>query len=327
MKKIMLKTGAILFMMGMVGFQPLSQAAEHYPVKPIISICPLEAGGDADIIWRPLCQKASAVLGQPIVVVNKPGAGSSIGYREIYAAKPDGYTIGLGMATLITNKLQGLLPYDHEGFTILGSFYTSHPIVVSSAKTKRPFKTIQEVLSFAKANPGEVSIASGAVGQSWWVAAMTFVEGTGLKFNIIPQAGAGGFSVAQVAGGHADLSIMAFPAARPQVEAGNIYFLAVFGDRRPEPPYQHVPTLKEIGYDIDYESFGAIIGPAKMPKDAVDKLVKAFEVAANDPEIKKFLLDRYTFPMYLPPNEMIKFLNKKRTELEKIMAKAGILKK
>ena len=303
------------------------QAQEKYPVKPIVAICALEAGSDGDLLWRPLCQKAQESLGQPVIVINKPGAGSTIGYRETYTAKPDGYTVGYGMATLITNKLQGILPYDFEDFTVMGTFYRNPQIIIGSTKTSRPFKTMQEVLSFAKAHPGEVSIATGAVGQSVWVGTMAFLEGTGLKFNVIPQAGAGGFVVAQVAGGHADIGFMNYAAARPHIEAGNIRLLAIFGDKLPLPPGEKVPTLKELGYDVGYENFGFVIGPPKLPKNVTEKLVHAFGKAASDPEYHKFLNDKYVSPMPLPPDQAIKFLNEKRIVLHRLMDKAGILKK
>lgn len=301
-------------------------AAEQYPVKPINLIVPLEAGSDGDILTRQLCPKLSSSLGQPVVVVNKPGAGSSIGYRELHDAKPDGYIIGWGGTTIITNKLQGLLPYDTADYTMIGTFYYINHIIIGSAKTQRPFKTIQEVFSFARSHPGEVSIATGSVGSSLWIATMTLVEGTGLKFNVIPQAGAGALTIAQAAGGHTDLAAVNLPTAKPQIEAGNVFFLATFGSRRPFPPYDHVPTLKEIGYDIVHEGFGAIIGPSKLPKAVTDKLVKALEVAANDSEVKKFYVEKSIMPFYLPTGQAMDYMNTQRESYRKVMDKAGILK-
>jgi tripartite-type tricarboxylate transporter receptor subunit TctC len=218
-----------------------AQAAEQYPVRPINFIVPNEAGADADILARALCQKASALLGQPIIIVNKPGAGSSIGYRELHGSKPDGYTIGYGHATIIINKLMGILPFDHEGLTMICTTSTMNPIMVASTKTQRPFKTIQEAITFAKSHPGQVSVATSGVGQSWWVATVAFEEGSGAKFNIIPQPGTGGFVVAQVAGGHTELGVLGLAAAKPKVEAGNIRLVATFGTK----PGVESSTLKE----------------------------------------------------------------------------------
>lgn len=301
------------------------EAAEEYPAKPITFIVPLEPGAGGDILARRLIQKASVYLGTPIVVVNKPGAGSTIGYREVYGAKPDGYTIGSAPVTLVTNKLQGLIPFDYHDLSLFGTFYTAYMTVLGATKTNRPFKTIEEVLSFAKSHPGEVSLAAGAVGQNDWIGAMAFIGATGITMNVIPQPGTGAFAVTQLAGGHADLAITLLVAARPQVEAGNIRFLAVMGPER-FPTYPNVPTLKELGYDIGWESPGNLIGPPKVPKPIANKLSKAFEVAATDPEYQKFCLDQFVSPLYLPPEKVVSYLDERRKVARGVMEKVGILK-
>jgi tripartite-type tricarboxylate transporter receptor subunit TctC len=326
MKRLSIVLGSLFLILGAFSFGSGIQAAEQYPVKPITFIVPLEAGSDGDILARPIVQKVSAILGQPIMIVNKPGAGSSIGYREVHDAKPDGYTIGAAYATIVSNKLQGLLPYDHQDFTVVGTYATYIPIVVASTKTKRPFKTMQEALSFAKSNPGDVSIATSAVGGVWWIATMAFQAGTGLQFNVIPQAGAGAFAIAQVAGGHTDLAVLALGAAKPQIEAGNVSFLTVFGAKRAAAPYDNVPTFKDLGYDIFCESAQTVIAPPKMPKDIAKKLAKAFETVGNDPEYQKFVIERNAFPFVTTLDKTVQFLDEQRKVYRSIMEKAGILK-
>jgi tripartite-type tricarboxylate transporter receptor subunit TctC len=300
-------------------------AATPYPVKPINLIIPVEAGSDADIVTRPLAQKASAILGKPIMIINKPGAGSTIGYREIHNAKPDGYTIGMATITLVSSKVQGLMPLDYHDFALIGTFYRMYANLYGSTKTKRPFQTVQEVIAFAKKNPGEVSMASAGIGMSLWVGAMAFISGTGIDVNVIPQTGAGGQSMLQVAGGHADLTVTHSAAAKSQIDAGNVRFLAVIGDER-DPAYPNVPTLKDIGYNIGWESLGIIIAPPKVPKEELEKLTKAFASAANDPEYQKFLKERFSNPFYLPPDKITPYLDEKRKVVREIMSKAGLLK-
>jgi tripartite-type tricarboxylate transporter receptor subunit TctC len=326
MKKLYILMLSLFLISGVFCFESCVWAAEQYPVKPITFIVPLEAGSDGDVLARPILQKVSAILGQPIMVVNKPGAGSSIGYREVHDAKPDGYTIGGAFATIVTNKLQGIMPYDHRDFTIIGTYATYIPIVVGSTKTKRPFKTMEEALSFAKSNPEDVSIATSGVGQSWWIATMAFQAGTGLKFNIIPQPGAGAFAIAQASGGHTDLAVLALGAAKPQIEAGNVRLLAVYGAKRASPPYDKVPTFKDLGYDIFWESTQTVIAPPKMPRDIAEKLAKAFETAANDPEYKKLVVERNAFSFITTLEKSVQFLDEQRKVARSIMEKAGILK-
>ncbi len=317
---------AFFLFWGINVLDPCAQGAERYPLKPINFIVPIEAGSDGDLAARPLVEKASRALGQTVVVVNKPGAGSTIGYYQIHDAKPDGYTIGMGTVTLVTNKLQGLFPYDYHDFTLLGTFYRWPPIIVAATKSKRPFKTIEEVLSFAKQHPGEVSVATAGVGQSQWIAAMAFMQSTGLKFNAIPQEGAGGITIAQVAGGHTDLAVMGLGSAKSQIEAGNVRVLAVLGTKRLPGKFSSVPILREAGYDVSWESFGMVIGPPKIPKDVSNKLVQAFAEAAKDPGYTRYLESRSANEFFLPAGEIQPFCDGRRQLVRGIMEKAGILK-
>ncbi len=302
------------------------RAAEKYPVKPIDFIVPLEAGSDGDVIARPVMQKVSQILGQPVMIVNKPGAGSSIGYREVQKAKPDGYTIGWGSATLISNKLQGISPFDYHDFTMLGTFATYFPVIVAATNTKRPFKTIQEVITYAKAHPGDVSMATGGIGQNWWVAAMSFLKGTGVEINIIPQPGTGAMSMTQVAGGHTDLACVAMGAAKSMVDSGQVRLLVNLGEERSAAPYDKIQTMKELGYDVSYESTNFAMGPPKMSKNIADVLVKAIKQAVNEPDYRKYCAERNARWEYVPPENMVPIFDKRRAVVREIMSKAGILK-
>lgn len=318
--------GIILIIFGSFLFRSQISAADQYPIKPIVYIIPLEAGSDGDILARPILQKVSALLGQPIMVVNKPGAGASIGYREIHDAKPDGYTIGGGFATIVTNKLQGILPYDHEAFTVMGTYAVYVPIIVASTKTQRPFKTMEEVIAFGKSHPGEVSMATSGVGQSWWIATMLLQSVTGVKFNLVPQPGVGALTLIQVAGGHTDLGIVGLGIAKPQVDAGNIRILAIGSPKRAPAPYDTIPTLRDLGYDFRFESPQVVIGPPKIPKHITHKLSKAFETVAIDPEFQTFAIDKHAFPYVTSLDETVQFLNSQRKVYRSIMEEAGILK-
>jgi tripartite-type tricarboxylate transporter receptor subunit TctC len=302
------------------------QAAEKFPNKPITFIIPIEAGGGGDIQVRPLAAQVGTLIGQPLVVVNKPGAGSSIGYREIHDSKPNGYTFGVGMATIVANKLQGLLPYDFRDFTMLGGYMMAVPALMASTKGKRNFKTLQELVEFAKKHPDEVTVASGGKGQSWWIASVEFFKKAGIKVKIIPQEGAGGFSVAQVAGGHVDLACAGLAEAKPQIDAGNARLLAAFGPRRPFA-YPDVPTLKELGYDCKTASLVSCVGPPGIPKDIVEILVKAIETAAKNPEYKKFLEERNnSISLYQTPEQAFATYSDHRAMFREILGQAGLLK-
>ena len=289
----------------------VAHAAEKYPVKPITAIVAVEAGADGDVLVRPIYQRMSKMLGQPILVVNKPGGGS---------------TIGWGSATIITNKLQGVSPLDHHDFTQLGAYATYFPIVIGSTKSKLQFDTIKDAISYAKTNPGKVNFSTAGVGQSWWVAAMAFVGATGINVNTIPQPGTGAMTVAQVAGGHAELGVAALGSAKSMIEAGQVKFLATLGEARAPAPYDKIPTAKELGYDVVWESTNFVMGPPKLPKEIVQVLAEAIEKAAKDPEFVKFALERNTRWEYIAPADVNPMFDKRRTTVRDVMAKAGILK-
>jgi len=320
MKRLLFVSFSFILLLGMV------EAAEKYPLKSITVILPLEAGSDGDIAVRPLVQKASEIIGKPMVVVNKPGGGNTIGHREVYNAKPDGYTIGLAVTSIASARLLGLMPYDHHGFTPISLIITSHPIIYASVKTQRPFKTIEEVITFAKANPGEISMATTAVGGIYWITAMVLQETFGAKFNVIPQEGSGGIVVTQVAGGHQDIGTSGFSSAKAQLDAGNLRLLAVVGDRRCFGKYNYAPMLKEIGYDLSLNSFSGFIGPLKMPKDITDKLIRTFEMAHSDPEVQRHLISRNFVPLYLPGEKFIQFCDREKEINRRVLGKAGLLR-
>jgi tripartite-type tricarboxylate transporter receptor subunit TctC len=325
MRRYLIAIVSVFLCLGFVGLG-LLQSAEKYPVKPIECIVAVEAGADGDVLARPALQRASQMLGQPIMVVNKPGAGSSLGYRELHAAKPDGYTIGWGSATIITNKLQGVYPQDYHDFTMLGTLATYFPIVISSTKSKIVFNTIQEVITYAKAHPGELNMSTAGVGQSWWVAAMSFLGGTGLDINTIPQPGTGAMTTAQVAGGHAELGVVALGSAKSMIEGGQVKFLATLGEARAPAPYDKVPTVKELGYDVSWESTNFLMGPPKLPKEIVTLLVNTFEKAVKEPEFIKHANGLNARWEWIPPDKMVPAFDKRRDTVREIMRKAGILK-
>ncbi len=325
MKRLFIAVASVLWCLGCFS-SGVAQAAEKYPLKPIVFIVSTEAGGDGDILVRSLMERVSKTLGQPIAIVNKPGAGSSIGSRELHAAKPDGYTLGWGSAPLITAKLQGISPLDHHDFTHLGGYATFFYIVISSTKSKVQFNTIQEVIAYAKANPGKLNMATAGVGQGWWLAAMSFLGGTGINVNTIPQPGTAAMVVTQVAGGHAELGVLGLASAKGMIDSGQVKFLATGGEGRAPAPYDKIPTVKELGYDASFESINIVMGPPKLPKEIVTILANAIEKAAKEPAFIKFVSDRNARWAYIPPDKIVPALDKSRNSLREIMSKAGILK-
>jgi tripartite-type tricarboxylate transporter receptor subunit TctC len=322
MKKVLFSSLTLLLLVGGV----VGNVLAEYPEKPITCIMPTEPGADQDIMVRKLLEKASPLLGKPIIGVNKPGAGQTIGYLEAYKAKPDGYTICAFTGSIITGRLLGFFPYDYHDFTPICLLGYGPLIIVSSTKTEHPFNTFEEMISFGKANPGKIKLLTSAAGGALWVAGQLLQEGTGVKFNIIPQEGSAGFVIGQLAGGHGDIGTAFVMAAKPQIEAGNLRFLAVVGAERLPGKYSHVKTLKEYGYDVNLRSLNGFMGPPKMPKEIVNKLVKVFEIVAKDPEVQDFFAQRFALIYCLHPEQTIKICDEERAVNRKVLEKVGMLK-
>jgi tripartite-type tricarboxylate transporter receptor subunit TctC len=300
--------------------------AQDYPAKQIVCIVPTEAGGDGDILVRALFEGVSARLGKPIVVVNKPGAAGSAGYREIHDARPDGYTIGLAFPTLYMNKMQGFLPWDHHDFTLIAQHGSFTPIMVSSAKSAQPLKSLKEVIAQAKAKPGELKFALSVVGGSWWMAGLLLQANTKTVFKNIPQEGSGAVVIAQLAGGHTDVGVSGLASALSQIEAGNLNFIATFGHERIPGKFSNVPTVMESGFDVIWDSPNFLVGPPRMPKNVVEKLVKAIEAEANRPEFKKAVLNVNATPYYQASEPLMAYLEKQKEVSRDILQKNGVLK-
>ncbi|MEI7531379.1 MAG: tripartite tricarboxylate transporter substrate binding protein [Betaproteobacteria bacterium] len=321
MKKIYTSIALILFF-----FLTNSFAQDAYPTRPITFIMAVEPGADGDVLARPLLDRVSKIIGQPITIINKPGAGSSIGYKEIFQAKPDGYTIGWGSATIITNKLQGVSNLDYNNFTHMGAYATFFPILIAATKSNTKFNTVQEAIAYAKANPGKINLATAGVGQSWWVGSQVFLTGTNLSMASIPVTGAGAAVAVLVGGGHAELGVAGLGSAKAMLDGGQVKFLASLSDNRAPPPYDKLPTVKELGYPVSWESTNVIIGPPNMPKEITLKLTKAIEQAAQDPDFIKFVNERDARWEYLAPEKIIPAFDQRRIVVKEIMAKAGLLK-
>jgi tripartite-type tricarboxylate transporter receptor subunit TctC len=133
-------------------------------------------------------------------------------------------------------------------------------------------------------------------------------------------------TVAQVAGGHTDLGVVAMGSGKSMIDGGLVRYLAALGEQRAAAPYDKVPTVKELGYDVAVYSSHLALGPPKMPKEISEKLLSVFQIAANDPEFKAFVIQNNGIPSYMLPEQTTKWFDDQRTIFREIMGKAGILK-
>ncbi len=263
--------------------------AQAYPSKPIKLIIPFAPGGTTDIVARIMAAKMTPLMGQPVIVENRGGAGGSIGAAEIAKAAPDGYTIGMGsvstMGTNIVayknNKLDPLTQFTH--ITNLAS--VPGIIVVNKNFPQKDFKSLVAEL---KASPGKHSYASSGAGGVGHLAMELFLVETGTDAQHIAYKGAGP-AVTDVLAGNVPIMWDNLTSSLAQIRAGNFVPIGLaFPKRIPQLP--NVPTFAELGlkgYEAD--TWFGLVGPANMPKDIVKKFYDVSMTVLKDPDtIKKF---------------------------------------
>jgi tripartite-type tricarboxylate transporter receptor subunit TctC len=258
---------------------PFAAAAE-FPERPITMIVPWAPGGSTDQTGRVLAKAAEAHLGQPIVILNKPGASTTLGMAELAAAKPDGYTIGTLSSTTYMIPMRGgrTVNYDMlKSFSWI-SYYGDNLIGVAVPADSK-WKTFQELIADGKANPGKIKYGNAGVGTTQHLTLEAVALDTGAKFTYIPQKGSAE-SIAALLGGHLDF-VSEVSVWAPHVEAKKLRLLAVTAPTRAEG-FADVPTMKEMGFTT-LRSVQAIIGPTGIPEPARAKLETAFRRALKDP--------------------------------------------
>jgi tripartite-type tricarboxylate transporter receptor subunit TctC len=255
-----------------------SAARAEYPEKPITMIVPWAAGGSTDQTARVLAKAAEAHLGQTIVIINRPGASTTIGMAELAKANPDGYTIGTLSSTAYLVALQGRQLSFHpiNDFSYI-SYYGDNVIGVA-VLDKSPYKTLGDIVAEGKTNPGKLKYGTAGVGTTQHLTTEALQRFSGAKFVHIPQQGSAA-SAPALLGGHVDF-IMETSVWAPFVEDKQVRLLAVTTPKRAKS-YPDVPTLSELGYK-SLRSVQAIIAPAGLPDPIRAKLEGAFRKALAD---------------------------------------------
>jgi len=295
-----------------------------FPEKPIKAIIGYEAGSSSDISARAIFQIMEKDMGQAVMVVNKPGAASSMAMREVFSSKPDGYTIGVTCSVNVF-KLLGLMPADHHDFDLLA--VPSVSVAAVAVPAKSPFKTVKELVEYAKAHPGELKCSTTSKRAIHWMQAKDFERAARIKFNVIANPGGASYVASQVGGGHADLGVAGITALKSQRDAGNLRFLAVMAEER-VVNFDDIPTLKENGYHAAYVAWQAYVAPKGLPQEVHRVLTTAFAKAAASQEYKNWCLQRGRIPTprYVG-EEAVKFLDQDREVQKPILEEIGAIKK
>jgi tripartite-type tricarboxylate transporter receptor subunit TctC len=273
-----------------IGTQVHAQT-QQYPNRPVTLIVPFTAGGVTDTIARLVGKKLSERLGQAVIVENKPGVGGSLATEYVARAVPDGYTIGVGTrGTHATNlAIYKNVKYDPiKDFIAINTIGDAATILV--ANPSRPYKSVKELIAYAKANPGQVNFATAGNGTAAHLTGELFMSLASIKMTHVPYKGSAP-AVQDVIAGNVDIAFDYPSSTLGQINVGMLRPLAVVSDARLSP-LPNVPTIAEAGLPgAESQSWLGLFVPAKTPQPIVNKLISEVEKIMAEPEIGQRLVD------------------------------------
>jgi tripartite-type tricarboxylate transporter receptor subunit TctC len=304
---------------------PVLHAQGKWPTRPIRIVVPFGAGGVADLTARAVADQLGHQLGQAVIVDNRPGAGGITGGTAVAQAEPDGTTLLLmSNGTAVSEGLFKKLPFDARKdfapISLLGTF----DIALVVAENSR-FRTLGELLAYAKANPGKLDIATIAIGSTQNLAAELFKSTAGIQAQVVPFNGTPALITA-LRGGSVDAAVEILAPLKAQIDSKALRALASFGEKRPIGLPQ-VPTAAESGgalAKLHIASWNALAAPAKTPREIVQRLNHELQVALARPELKKKLADLNVDARWSTPEQLAALLASEIQRWTEVMVRANI---
>ncbi len=259
---------------------------KKYPEKPITIIVPFSIGGASDLIARSLEKTALQHLGQPLIVVNRPGGAGNTAWNELASSPPDGYTIGITGVELLLQSLYEPAKYNYPtALEPLVQIATSPVVMVVT--TEEGWSSVEDLINYAKSHPGELKFGHGGIGSIGHVTGETFAKSTTIKLEQVPFRGATE-GLAALLGKHIQIAFLNPAVIKDHVQNGTIKVLATTGENRlQDPVLKDIPTFKELGLDIHFSNFFGIAAPKELPLASKARLAEGLKEMINDTEFKK----------------------------------------
>jgi tripartite-type tricarboxylate transporter receptor subunit TctC len=300
-------------------------ASDVYPNKPIQIICPFAAGGDSDLSARIAADKLQEILGQPVLIVNKPGAGSALGINVVIGSKPDGYTLLTSSAPIVFLPIiMPQAPFKIDGLVPVGRLATYNNVVAVSKNL--PVKNMAEFISYAKANPRTLSYSSAGVGTTGHFIGELINMETKSDLQHIPYNGVTP-AITAVVGNHAQACFISLSACAPHIKSGGVKALAVLAAKR-DPEIPQVPTTVEEGFgSLIAPSYHIIYAPSQTPAPILKKLESSLEKALEDKEVRKKIEALSLNAAFLNSQDTRKFLDSEINKWTPVAKKANIVVK
>ncbi len=296
--------------------------AQAWPSRPVKLVVPFSPGGFTDVVARILGQKLTESLGQPVVIENKPGAGSTIGSDYVAKSKPDGYTLVMVSTTQVSSPwLYKSMPYDvFKDFTPIMKLVEGPYVLI--ANPKLPVKSVADLLALAKAQPGKLDYASSGNGSAQHLVGAMFATMGGVQINHVPYKGSGQ-AMQDIVGGQVQLGFVGMPNALPYIPSGRLRALAVTTRKR-SPDLPDVPTMDEAGIKgYDATIWLGLLGPAGLPRDIVTRLNSEIIKALSSAETRKLILAAGVEVSTSSPEEFTALLRSEYDKWGKVVKETG----
>jgi tripartite-type tricarboxylate transporter receptor subunit TctC len=311
---------ALMMIAGYAFGSGVPEEETQYPERSVRVIIPWSVGGMTDVLTRPIANWMEEYFGVPFVVENKPGGGGVVGSLEIENARNDGYTIGTtSMSTISAQYIAPVAP-DIDNVELIAQAI-SIPATVT-VNSDSPFQTLEELVAYAKDNPGELSNSNSGNGASAHIYALTFGARAGIEMNHIPYPGYAE-AVTSLLAGNVDMTNIPLPDVQPYIESGELRMLAIAAAER-HPSYPDVPTLRELGIDAVMGNYSGFVAPKGTPQEYLDILEDAIGQAIADPELNQFLLNAGFQPVFAGQSDFAVIVEDAKDQLDFLVNDLGI---
>ena len=322
MMRLALVNAAVVPLVALVALVAPVVAQEKFPSRPVDFIVTWGTGGGADAMARQIGALAQPLLGVALPVSNVPGASGNTGMAQLLGAKPDGYTIATYIQDTLMTIPMGLARHKVEDFEWVTRTQVADSFLF--VKADGPFKTAQELLKHAQANPGKLRVAGTGFGTVDDVT-VRFLEKRGYKMTTVPYPKPGERYAAAL-GGHAEVLYEQAGDVLQYLKAGQLKPLVIFAEKR-HASFPDVPTSKELGVDITLPQFRGIVAKKGTPPDRLRALADAFRKVIEQPKWKEFAAEWYFWPdSYMGPDQFGKWIAGEVDTLDRLVKEFGLRK-
>jgi tripartite-type tricarboxylate transporter receptor subunit TctC len=318
------KTVALMTLAAVAAPTHAQESVKDYPIRPVRLVVPFPPGGPNDIIGRVFAQKMQDLLGQTVIVDNRPGAGGGLGTDNVAKAEPDGYTIAISSAgaLAISTALQEKVLYDPLKDLAPVTLVAKVPELLV-ASTTLPAADVKALIALAKAKPGAINYGSSGPGSMPHLAGALFGVSAGIDIVHVPYRGAAP-AINDLIGHQVQIMFLDLPVLLPHIQSGAVKALAV-GGRERVPPLPDLPTLAELGYpQMEADNWYGMVAPAKTPPAIIAKLNAVAIAAMKAPDVQEKLAPQGAILVGSTPEEFGAYMASEIRKWTKVVQTAGI---